>query len=110
MGVEMGDFWIVTAVAAVGTFLLRYSFILVMDMIAMPRAVTRMLRFIPAAVLTALVIPAVVFHKTAAGAAMDWRRMLAAGVAALVAWKTRSMPLTIVAGMAALWGVKYLMG
>jgi len=108
MAVDMGDFWIVTAATAVGTFLLRYSFILVMDMITMPRAATRMLRFIPAAVLTALVVPAVVFHRTAEGAAMDWRRTLAAGIAAVVAFKTRNMPLTIVAGMAALWLVKFL--
>ncbi len=108
MSVDMGDFWIVTAVAAAGTFALRYSFILVMDMISMPRAVTRMLRFIPAAVLTAIVVPAVVFHTAAGGTSFDWRRTLAAGIAAAVAWKTRNMPLTIAVGMAALWLVKFL--
>lgn len=106
--VEMQSFWPAVALIALGTFLLRYSFILVMDMIRLPESAKRMLRFIPASVLTALVVPAVVFHKLPGGVEADWRRMAAAGLAAAVSWKTRNMPLTIAVGMAALWGVGFL--
>jgi len=106
--VEMQAFWTAVVLIGLGTFVLRYSFILIVDMIRMPEAVRRMLRFIPASVLTALVVPAVVFHKLPDGASADWRRMAAAGLAALVAWRTRSMPLTIAVGMAALWGIGFL--
>ncbi len=105
---EMRSFWLAVALIALGTFALRYSFILVMDMIRLPVAVQRMLRFIPASVLTALVVPAVVFHKLPGGVEADWRRMAAACLAAVIAWKTRNMPLTIATGMAALWGIGFL--
>lgn len=110
MGVDMQEFWPVMAVVALGTFALRYSFILIVDMIKMPETLRRSLRFIPASVLTAIVVPAMVFHRIPGGVEADWRRMLAGALAAAAAWKTRSMPLTIAVGMAALWGVKYLEG
>lgn len=106
--VEMQGFWPAVALIAVGTFLLRYSFILVVDMIRLPVAVQRMLRFIPASVLTALVVPAVAFHKLPGGVEEDWRRMAAASLAVVVSWKTRNMPLTIATGMAALWSIEFL--
>lgn len=61
----------------------------------------------PASVLAALVLPAVIFPER--HAAFDWSnpQILAAIVAGLVAWKTRSTLLTLAVGMGVLLALKY---
>lgn len=104
--VDMSQFWPVVLIVGLGTFLIRYSFILIMDKITLPDAFHKMLRFIPASVLSALVVPAVFFHKNGAMTFAGWERVLAALIAVAVAWKTRSILWTIVGGMASLWVLK----
>ncbi len=107
--VDMTQFWPVIAVVGLGTFLIRFSFILIMDKISLPDAVHQMLRFIPASVLTALVVPAVLLQKNGGMAFAGWERMLAALVAVAVAWKTKNIMATIASGMIALWGLQAIM-
>ena len=102
---DSGTFWAATAAIGLGTFALRYSFILIMDLARLPDGAIKLLRFIPAAALMALITPAVFLHRTAPGGEADWRRMVAAVLAALVAWRVRNMLAAIAAGMAALWGL-----
>ena len=91
--------WTVILLAGVGSFLLRLSFLALVRGEQVPDLAQRALRLVPAAVLAALVVPAV----TPAG---DWARPAAAVAAAAVAWRTRSMLWTLVAGMAVLWLAK----
>lgn len=107
--IDMSAYWPVVLLLGLGTFLIRYSFILIMDKIALPEAVHRMLRFIPASVLTALVVPAVVLHKNGVTSFAGWERVIAALLAVGVAWKTRSILATIGSGMVALWGLQAVM-
>ena len=93
--------WTVIALAGVGSFLLRLSFLALVRGDQVPDLAQRALRLVPAAVLAALVVPAV----TPSG---DWTRPAAAVVAALAAWRTRSMLWTLVAGMGVLWLVRAL--
>lgn len=108
--VDMTRFWPTVLVIGLGTFLIRYSFILIMDKITLPEAFHRMLRFIPAAVLSALVVPGVLLHKNGVTSFAGWERLIAALIAVGVAWWTRSILWTIVCGMAGLWGVTFLLG
>lgn len=107
--VDMAQFWPAVLIIGIGTFLIRYSFILIMDKITLPEAFHRMLRFIPASVLSALVVPGVLFHKNGVTTFAGWERLIAAVVAVAVAWKTRSILWTIVCGMASLWVLKAVM-
>jgi len=93
--------WSLFLVIATGTFLLRFSVIALWGKIGtVPDSIERGLRFIPPAVLSALVLPAIV----TSGGHFEIGPPAAAGlVAILVARKTRNVFLTIVAGMAALW-------
>lgn len=102
--VDMHTYWPIVLVLGIGTFLIRYSFILIMDKLTLSDAIHRMLRFIPASVLPALTVPAILLHKNGAVAFAGIERPLAALVAIVVAWKTRNILLTIASGMAALWG------
>jgi branched-subunit amino acid transport protein len=58
----------------------------------------RFLHFVPIAVFAALVTPSLEGPRGEGGI-----RVLAAGAAALVAWRTRQLAVTIVVGMAAFW-------
>lgn len=102
--VDMNAYWPVVFGVGVGTLLIRYSFILIMDKVALPDVVHRLLRFIPASVLPALIAPAVFLHKEGGVVGYaGWERTVAVLAAVLVAWKTRSVFGTIAAGMTVLW-------
>jgi len=107
--VDMSQYWPVVLILGVGTYLIRYSFILIMDKVTLPDAFHRMLRFIPAAVLSALVVPGVLLHRDGVTTFADWERVIAALVAVVVAWKTRSILWTIASGMVTLWVLKAVM-
>ena len=96
---------ITIAAAGALTFLLRWSFIGASDRLALPAAVRRALRFVPAAVLSALIWPAVLVSDGSLHVAPDNLRLIAAVVAAVVAWRTRNVLYTIVAGIGTLWAL-----
>jgi branched-subunit amino acid transport protein len=102
--------WIIIVAVAVINFLSRLSFIAVFARVDMPPLVGRALRFVPAAMLTAIVVPPIVF-ATPATLAFSYTnpKLVAALVAAAIAWRTKNVTLTIAAGMAALWAVQWLL-
>jgi branched-subunit amino acid transport protein len=93
--------WVTIVAAGVATFAMRASFLAFADRMAtVPPAVQRLLRQIPPAALASIVVPALLRHDGELGL---WQPRLAAGLlAALVAWKTRNVALTLVVGMGAL--------
>lgn len=91
------------------TYGIRLSFILLWGKIALPPTVQRGLRFVPVAVLSAIIFPEILRHGGAWNVSPLNPRLLAGVIAALVAWRTRSAMLTIVVGMAALWGLQAVM-
>ena len=100
-----------SAIVAVGAinFLARLSFIALFARREMPPLMLRALRHVGAAMLTAIVIPAVVFASAEPHVAtLNQPKVYAALVAGLVAWKWRNMLATIVVGMAVLWLVTWL--
>lgn len=102
--------WTTIIIGGVITFALRWSFIALAGIMTLPRPLQNALQYVPAAVLAAIVLPEVlVQHQQIAVSVTNWR-LLAAAVAAFVAWRTRSILYTIVAGMAALWLLNFLGG
>ncbi|MBB4287228.1 AzlD domain-containing protein [Roseospira goensis] len=94
--------WALIVLCGLGTWLLRSSFIVVAGGRELPRWMTRALRYVPPAVLAALVVPALLQADVLFSPAWDWTRTAAGLVAAAVAL-TRRIVLTLVVGMAALW-------
>jgi len=107
--IDMSTYWPIVVILGIGTFLIRFSFILIMDKWPLPEAMQRMLRFIPASVMTALVVPSVLLQKNGVTSFAGWERVIAAFIAVLVAWKTRNILATIVSGMVSLWGLQAIM-
>jgi branched-subunit amino acid transport protein len=102
--------WSISIAVGVGTFAMRLSFIGLHGRWRIPPLLQRAMAYIPASVLAALVLPAVVLPGGHGDFAFANPQIPAALVAALVAWWTRSTVLTLVAGMAMLWGLKLLGG
>ena len=85
------------------TFALRLSFIALAGRIETPLLLGRALRFVPAAVLTAIAIPLLFYENGALEVSLGNERLLAGLVAALIAWRTRNVLFTLGGGMATLW-------
>jgi len=93
--------WTAIIVAGIGTFAMRASFLAFAHRLSeVPPAVQRVLRQIPPAAFAALVIPA--FVRPEGHFDLLQPRLVAGLLATVVAWKTKSVALTLVVGMATL--------
>lgn len=82
------------------TFGVRYATLAVIGRMRMPPLVQRALQYVPVAVLTAIVVPAALMPRGTLWLGLDNAHLWAALAAAAVAWRWRSLVLTIAAGMA----------
>jgi len=104
-----GQWWIVIIVVGVLNYLSRLSFIALFAKVEMPPLVARALRFVPAAMLMAIVVPSVVFSAPGTLAfSYTNPKLVAALVAAAIAWRTRNAVATMTLGMLTLWIAQWL--
>ena len=103
----MNLWWIMLA-GGLLTFGTRLSFIFLLDRLTPPPWLYRGLRFVPVAVLTAIISPELLLHSGSFDFSLANYRLLAGLVAGIVAWKTRSAFLTILVGMAFLLALQAL--
>ena len=97
----MNRVWPVIVVTGAGTFAMRASFLAVARRLErLPPALKRLLRQIPPAALASIIVPAVV--RPAGRLDLTQPRLAATLLAALVAWRTRNVGLTLAVGMAVL--------
>jgi branched-subunit amino acid transport protein len=104
----MNTFWLVMAAVGILTFLTRLSFILLQEKWQPPALITRGLRFVPVAVLTAIFVPEILLVENRLALSLDNPRLLAGIIAILVAYKTKSALWTIGVGMGAFWIITWL--
>lgn len=108
--VDEGVVWTLIVIVGVGLYAIRLSFLQLRGLVdEFPPALERALVYLPVAVLAALIFPAVFTLDWTIGSVVN-ARAVAASMAVVVAWRTRSMVATIVVGMAVLWTVTYLLG
>ena len=100
--------WLAILLAGLGTYLTRLSFIVRIPQDWLPESFRRGLRFIPTAVLSALVVPELVLRQGQLDLSIGNHRLLAGLAAVLVAWRLRSAWLTIGAGMLVLLALSRL--
>lgn len=94
--------WVAVLLAGLGTYALRASFLFLFERVGdVPDSVETGLEMVPAAVLSALVVPAVVAPEGAVTVVGNGR-LPAALVAAVVAWYTENILTTIISGLVAL--------
>ena len=103
----MSAIWLTMIGVGILTFLIRFSFIALLERWQTPAMAQRALRFVPVAVLTAIIIPELVLNTGTLNLSPANPRLLAALVAVLVAWRTKNIVMTILIGMAAFWLMAY---
>lgn len=94
--------WIIIAVIGLGTFLTRFAFIGLFGKAGVPSWLERWLRYVPAAVLSSLVVTTLAEGDQAGPLAA---RIGAALLGVLVAWRTHNVALTVIAALPALWAL-----
>lgn len=99
----MSTLWLAMIGLGILTFLIRFSFIALLERWQAPQIVQRALRFVPVAVLTAIIVPELMLRDGVLNTNLLNPRLLAGIVAVLVAWKTKNVILTIVVGMLVFW-------
>jgi branched-subunit amino acid transport protein len=105
------ELWIVIVAVGLLNFLSRLSFIALFARRQMPGWLARTLKYVPAAMLSALIVPMILAPTAAAPGVIHANpRVLAALVASVVANGTRSTLATLAAGMAALWLLQAVLG
>jgi len=103
------EIWAVIVLVAIGTYLIRFSFIGLIGDRDLPPWVLRHLRYTPVAVLPGLVAPLVIWPD-ATGGDYDAPRLLAAAVTILLGVVFKNMMLAILGGGTTLFVMLSLMG
>ena len=102
--------WLTILAAGLITYALRLSLVDALGKIKLPMLLVRGLRFVPPAVLTAIIVPELVLPGGQLDLSLGNPCLLAGVLAAVVAWVSKSMVFTVVAGMVALWLLTPLLG
>ena len=97
------DIWVIIVIIGLVTLAIRLSFILLFGVIDVPPLLRRALRFVPAAILSAIILPDLLLIDDTLSLSLGNERLLAGGIAILLAWRTKNVLLTIAVGMAAFW-------
>ena len=96
---------------ALVTFLIRYPTIVLVGKIPLPDRVFRALRYVPPAVLAAIIVPSVLMPDEKTVFISPTNSYLVAGIiTVLISWRTKNLLLTIVLGMAAFLILRALLG
>jgi branched-subunit amino acid transport protein len=96
------NIWLVMLLGGLLTFGMRLSFIYLLGRFEVPETMRRALRFVPPAVLSAIVFPELLMPSGSLDLSLNNHRLLAGVIAILVAWKTKNTLLTILMGMVVL--------
>lgn len=106
---SQGCFWVTIIIIGLLTLGIRLSFIVFMGKMQVSPMVLRALRFVPVAVLSALIAPTLFFPGGSLDISLNNIRLIAGILAILVAWRTKNVLLTILSGMACLLILQVIM-
>ena len=95
--------WLIILCMGIVTYSIRLLPIVLLGRIEMPPIVLRALRFVPPAVLSAIFFPELLRPAGSLDISLGNARLIAGLVAAVIAWRTRNVLVTIAAGMIVLW-------
>ena len=93
------DAWTLVAIMTVVSFLPRAMFLLFAPDLPLPEPIRRALRYVPAAIFPALIMPAVMIADGSIDFSLGNARLLAAAVAALVALRYANTFVVVIVGM-----------
>ena len=105
----MNELYLIAGMAVI-TFGIRYSMFAVAERVDFPPGLENALRYVPPAVLTTIIVPAILIPD---GASIDLHYtnpyLIGALVAFGVGWFKKNLLLTIISGMIAFWAWQWLL-
>lgn len=104
------DIWLTIVAVGALTYSTRLSFIAIFGRRQIPFQVKRGLRFVPSAVLTAIIFPELLMPAGTLDVSLGNERLVAGIIAGLVAWRSRNVVLTLITGMVTLVTLQLLQG
>jgi branched-subunit amino acid transport protein len=99
----VAQFWLLIVVLGVGTWCMRSWPIILHGRVPHPPWLVRLLKHVPVAALTALVVPGSLYLHQGSVYSFAPARTIAAVAALLVAWRTKNVLATLAVGMGVLW-------
>jgi branched-subunit amino acid transport protein len=104
------NIWLIMIVGGLITFGMRFSLIFLFGKFEIPETMRKALHYVPPAVLSAIILPELLYPSNQFDLSLGNTRLLAGIVAILVAWFTKNTLLTILAGMIALLLLQLFIG
>lgn len=105
----MSEFWLIILLAGILTYAIRLSFIGLHGRWQAPVWFVRALRFVPPAVLSAIILPELLLMDGQVVLSPLNPRLLAGIAAILIAWLSRNVFLTIAGGMLFLYLFQFIL-
>lgn len=104
------NIWLVMLLGGLITFGMRFSliYLLAEGRFHIPETMRRALHYVPPAVLSALIFPALFIPQGGLDLSVGNQRLLAGLMAIAVAWYSKNTLLTILAGMLALFLLQFI--
>lgn len=102
------NLWLVIIGMGLITYAIRLSMIVLLERVTITDTMRSALRFVPAAVLSAIILPELLQPGGTLDISLGNDRLIAGLLAMLVAWRTKNVLYTIAIGMAALWALQAL--
>ncbi|MDQ3007602.1 MAG: AzlD domain-containing protein [Chloroflexota bacterium] len=103
------NIWLVLLLGGLITFGMRFSLIYLFGRFNVPDGLRKALHYVPPAVLSAIIFPELFIRNGTLDLSLDNDRLMAGLVAILVAWFTKSILFTILAGMLALFLLQFFL-
>ena len=97
------NLWLIVIAMGVVTYGIRLVPIVLLGRSEIPLVVQQALRFVPPAVLTAIIVPELLYRDSQIDVSLTNVRLIAGLIAVVVAWRTKNALITIGVGMIALW-------
>ncbi len=104
---QVAQFWLLIVVLALGTWSMRSLPIILHGRVPHPAWLERLLRHVPVAALTALVVPGALYVHEGSVYSPAPARTIAAVLALVAAWRTKNVLVTLAVGMGALWVLQW---
>jgi branched-subunit amino acid transport protein len=94
----MNEVLLIAGMALV-TFLIRYPPLAILGRVTLPETLIRALRYVPAAVLTAIIVPMMLMPEGTLDLNFSNAFLMAGIASTFIAWRSKNLLLTIVLGM-----------
>jgi len=103
------NIWLVMLLGGLITFGMRFSLIYLFGRFEVPETIRKALHYVPPAVLSAIIFPELFLRNGTLDLSLGNTRLLAGLLAILVAWFSKNTLITILAGMLALFLLKWFL-